>query len=160
MRALILTGLLTIACSVGSKVAVVAGSEDRDAFLTRMDAALQSRSPETILALSDVATWRRSGRPTPEPGGLLLPSAPIARVKQQDGGLAETEALYQDGRGKLWRLRINHDSDLKTWSAVLRRDLCPSSRGMARGLEFERSPAAAPEPQHTWTPLECWPLPQ
>src|SRR4029077_503891 len=97
---------------VPSKVTVLGDTDDRELFLRRVDEALKARSPEAILALSDVDAWRRSGRPQPVAATLTLPPAPITRVQDDPSGDGtDTQALYQDGRDRRWRLRLQHDED-------------------------------------------------
>jgi hypothetical protein len=159
-RTLILSGCLVLACAVPSKVTVLGDTDDRELFLRRVDEALKARNPDAILALSDVDAWRRSGRPQPAAATLTLPPAPITRVQDDPSGDGtDTQALYQDGRDKRWRLRLQHDEDGHAWRVVLRSDPCPRRGGMARGLEWDRG-SSAPDSTATWTPLECWPLPQ
>jgi hypothetical protein len=147
-----------IACAAASTGTVTG---DRETFLRNVDAALESRKPDAILALSDIAAWVGSGAAHPSTMKLLLPPAPITRVGSSDQSPAPddvSQALYQDGTGRRWRLRMRQVADTG-WRIVLLGEPCPRTGGMARGLEYQR-PASAARESTEWTPLECWPLPR
>jgi hypothetical protein len=147
-----------VACAAAS---VRLATGDRDAFLRNVDAALESQKAEAILALSDVDAWVGSGRPHPSTMKLTLPPAPIRRVASADEPPVTddvSQALYQDGTGRRWRLRLRQVADAG-WRIVLVGEPCPRGGGMARGLDWPRPTPARPE-SNVWTPLECWPLPR
>src|SRR5262249_20697536 len=125
----------------------------RDAFLSRVDAALNARDARAIVELSDVGAWAASGRPAPDPSRMILPTTPLSRVR----ALSETDILYTEPGGRQWRLSLHADAG-DGWRIVLRDRACPAPGGMARGAEFERP--APPAASGEWTPLECWPLPK
>lgn len=127
-------------------------ARSRDVFLKKVDLALAARDADAILALADVDAWRQAGYRRPEAAAMTLPDAPIARERM----LSESEALYTDGHGREWKLRVR-DRGAGDWAIVLRDRACPRG-GMRRGPEIDRGGGRFDAPS-TWTPLECWPLP-
>jgi hypothetical protein len=154
-----LIGACAVVACAAAPLRIATG--DRDGFLRKVDAALESRNADAILALGDVNAWVASYRPHPSTLTLTLPRAPITRVTAAEEAPTTddvSQALYQDGTGRRWRLRMRQVADAG-WRIVLTGEPCPRAGGMARGLDYQR-PAPAARESNVWTPLECWPLPK
>jgi hypothetical protein len=128
-------------------------SAAREAFLKRVDAAIASREPRQVAAVSDTKSWYEAGYPQLDALKMTLPKGPLIR----DGNLSNTSVLYKDSGGRSWRLILRHDAERDAWLALIRSNSCPRG-GMRRrpGTGREESRPSV----ETWTILECWPLPQ
>jgi hypothetical protein len=122
----------------------------RAELLAKVDAALASRDGAALASLTDWSGWEeRREKPV-----LVLPEAPIHRAKE----LSETEILYRDATARPWRLVLRRAGG--GFLVVPRARPCPRG-GMERApIGDAAPPARAEEKPDTWTPLECWPLPQ
>ena len=127
-------------------------SAAREAFLKRVDAAIASREPRQIAAVSDTKSWYEAGYPQLDALKLTLPKGPLIR----DRSLSDTSVLYKDPGGRSWRLTLEHDAERDAWLALIRPNSCPRA-GIRRrpGTGREESRPSV----ETWTILECWPLP-
>jgi hypothetical protein len=67
-------------------------STAHETFLKRVDAALASREPRQIAAVSDTRCWREAGHPQLDALKITLPKGPLIR----DGNLSDTSVLYKD----------------------------------------------------------------
>lgn len=123
----------------------------RAELLAKVDAALVSRDGAALAALADWSGWEdRREKPA-----LVLPEAPIHRAKE----LSETEILYRDATARPWHLVLRGADG--GFLVVPHARPCPRG-GMERGPVGDAAPPSArgEERTNTWTPLECWPLPQ
>jgi len=96
-------------------------SATHETFLKRVDAALASREPRQIAAVSDTKSWREAGYPRLDALKMILPKGPLIR----DGNLSDTSVLYKDAAGRSWRLTLQHDAERDAWLAVIRPHPCP-----------------------------------
>jgi hypothetical protein len=144
-----------IACTIAGVAAIflmgqataLTPVESRERFLRDFDQALASRNTKAIIALSDAGSWSAAGYPSLADLPLRLPAGPVSRLRD----LSENAVLYEDTRGRSWRLTITRDSEGKSL-AVIRSTPCP------RPDRRQGSPATE-DAVNSWTVLECWPLP-
>ncbi|HEU4894168.1 MAG TPA: hypothetical protein VFT47_21575 [Vicinamibacterales bacterium] len=162
LRAAVL--LLSCVYAACAMTTATQGSDDasRRDFLARVDAWLAARDAAKLAAAADADAWLASGRATLLPGDLWLPPAPIVRIDPADDRpRSPNEALYRDGDGNKWRLRIRWD-EKNGWVIPVRPDPCQggASREGFRDLP-ERGGGQATAPAASakrWTPLECYPF--
>ncbi|QJR16703.1 hypothetical protein [Usitatibacter palustris] len=145
---------------IASNIAVVAAiflmgqavglspSESRELFLRDFERALASRDSKALIALSDAGSWSAAGYPSLSDLPLQLPTGPVSRVRD----LSDDAVLYEDARGRPWRLTITQGNEGKRL-AVIRSAPCPRP-------DRRQGNATVEEAVNSWTVLECWPLPR
>jgi hypothetical protein len=92
-----------------------------EAFLKRLDRALQVGDKAKILAMTDKEQWTQQGITEPSVDNLSLPTSPIARDSPLDAtDTADSHTLsYTDRDGNSWLLTIVYRSDPKRWFVKL-----------------------------------------
>jgi hypothetical protein len=127
--------LMSCFCAKAGELLPPLGSAE--AFLRKVDRALQAGDKAKILTMTDTDQWITQGIAAPSVENLSLPTPPISRdspLKGTDGADLHTVA-YTDGNGEAWLLTISYRSDRSRWTIKLWGTPCRAAGVVPRGPE-------------------------
>jgi hypothetical protein len=143
MHAFIVASTVTLSCAAVAHQR----TDDRAAFVRRLDQALLDRDARALARLSNIVASEQQLQLPWITERLLLPAGRLSRVRD----LSEHQLLYSDGRGQMWRVSLIHD-EARGWLARSRASLC--GRPIVPRDDVPAMSATS------WTILECWPPPR